>query len=66
MRLPLSWLAEFVPLDLPLDELLVRMNAVGLEVEGVHRPGYGVRGVRTARVLHHEPHQQDSSCSPEY
>jgi phenylalanyl-tRNA synthetase beta chain len=61
MRLPLSWLDEFVALDLPLDELLVRMNAAGLEVEGVHRPGAGVRGVRTARVLHHEPHPDADS-----
>ena len=61
MRLPLSWLSEFVALDLPLDELLVRMNAAGLEVEDVHRPGGGVRGVRTARVLHHEPHPDADS-----
>ena len=61
MRLPLSWLREFVPLDLPLDELLVRMNAAGLEVEGVLRPGDGIRGVRTARVLHHEPHPDADS-----
>ena len=61
MRLPLSWLTEFVALDLPLEELLARMNAAGLEVEDVHRPGGGVRGVRTARVLHHEPHPDADS-----
>ncbi|MGA1078453.1 MAG: phenylalanine--tRNA ligase subunit beta, partial [Nitriliruptoraceae bacterium] len=61
MRVPLSWLTEFVALDLPLDELLVRMNAAGLEVEDVHRPGAGIRGVRTARVLHHEPHPDADS-----
>ncbi len=61
MRLPLSWLLEHVALDMPLEELLARMSAVGLEVEGVHRPGTGVHGVRAARVLHHEPHPDADS-----
>ncbi len=61
MRLPLSWLTSMVDLDLPLDVLVERMSASGLEVEGVTRPGDGVRGVRAARVLHHEPHPDADS-----
>jgi len=56
MRIPLSWLTSMIDVDLPLDELVARLSASGLEVEGVTRPGEGVRGVATARVLHHEPH----------
>jgi phenylalanyl-tRNA synthetase beta chain len=56
MRLPLSWLTSMVDLDLTLDELVERLSASGLEVEGVTHPGAGTAGVRTARVLHHEPH----------
>jgi phenylalanyl-tRNA synthetase beta chain len=61
MRLPLSWLREMVDLDLSVDALVGRMSAAGLEVEGVTRPGAGVRGVATARVLHHEPHPDADS-----
>jgi len=56
MRLPLSWLTSMVDIDLTLDELVERLSASGLEVEGVTTPGAGIAGVRTARVLHHEPH----------
>lgn len=56
MKLPLSWLTELVDLDLPLDELVDVMSLSGLEVEDVTTPGAGATGIRTARVLHHEPH----------
>jgi phenylalanyl-tRNA synthetase beta chain len=61
MRIPLSWLTSMVDVDLPLDELVERLSASGLEVEGVTRPGAGIEGVRTARVLHHEPHPDADS-----
>jgi phenylalanyl-tRNA synthetase beta chain len=56
VKLPLSWLQAYVDLDLPVDDLVELMSLRGLEVEGVTRPGAGTAGVRTARVLHHEPH----------
>jgi phenylalanyl-tRNA synthetase beta chain len=56
MRIPLSWLTSMIDIDLSLEDLVGRMSATGLEVEAVTRPGSGVRGVATARVLHHEPH----------
>jgi phenylalanyl-tRNA synthetase beta chain len=56
MRIPLSWLTSMVEVDLGIDELVGRLSAAGLEVESVTHPGAGVRGVATARVLHHEPH----------
>jgi phenylalanyl-tRNA synthetase beta chain len=56
MRIPLSWLTSMVDLELSLEELVELLSGRGLEVESVTRPGAGVRGVSTARVLHHEPH----------
>jgi len=61
MRIPLSWLTSMVDVDLSLEELVDRLSASGLEVEGVTSPGSGVHGVRTARVLHHEPHPDADS-----
>ena len=46
MRLPLSWLTSMVDVDLTLDDLVDRLSASGLEVEGVTTPGAGVHGVR--------------------
>ncbi len=56
MKLPLSWLRELVDLDLDVDDLTAVMSLSGLEVEDVTRPGAGASGIRTARVLHWEPH----------
>ena len=56
MKVPLSWLRELVDIDLTVDELVDVMNANGLEVEEVTRPGSGTSGVHTARVTHREPH----------
>lgn len=56
MKLPLSWLRELVDLDLGVDELVEVMSMSGLEVEDVATPGAGAAGIRTARVLHFEPH----------
>ena len=61
MRLPLSWLTSMVDIDLSLEDLVERLSASGLEVEGVTTPGAGVHGVRTARVLRHEPHPDADS-----
>jgi phenylalanyl-tRNA synthetase beta chain len=57
MKLPLSWLRSFVDLDdLTVDELVDVMSLNGLEVEEVHHPGAGTRGVRTKRVVSWAPH----------
>jgi phenylalanyl-tRNA synthetase beta chain len=56
VKLPLSWLKDLVDLDLGVDELVQIMSLSGLEVEDVSTPGAGAAGLRTARVLHWEPH----------
>jgi phenylalanyl-tRNA synthetase beta chain len=56
MKLPLSWLAEFVTLDADVDELCRRLTLAGLEVENVERAAPGFSDVFVARVLKVERH----------
>ena len=51
MRIPLSWLLEYVDIDQGVEELAEVLTLGGLEVEAVHRPGADVRGVVVAEVL---------------
>jgi len=39
MRVPVSWLREYVPLEMPLGELATRLSIAAAEVEGVERVG---------------------------
>jgi tRNA-binding EMAP/Myf-like protein len=39
MRVPVSWLREYVPLEMPLDELATRMAVSSAEVEDIERRG---------------------------
>jgi phenylalanyl-tRNA synthetase beta chain len=50
MRVPLSWLREYVDPGLDVDDLAEVMTQGGLVVEAVEYPTGAVRGVRVARV----------------
>jgi phenylalanyl-tRNA synthetase beta chain len=39
MRVPVSWLRDYVPIEMPLDELATRLSISTAEVEGVERRG---------------------------
>jgi phenylalanyl-tRNA synthetase beta chain len=39
MRVPLSWLRDYVPIEMPLDELATRLSISTAEVEGIERRG---------------------------
>ena len=39
MRVPLSWLREYVPIEMPLSELATRLSVASAEVEGLERRG---------------------------
>jgi phenylalanyl-tRNA synthetase beta chain len=56
MKLPLSWLSEFVKLEADVDELCRRLTMAGLEVESVERVAPGFSDVFVARVLKVERH----------
>ncbi len=55
MRVPLRWLAEWIPLP-DEAELLARLTRGGLEVEEVLRVGPDLAGVRVGHVLVRETH----------
>jgi phenylalanyl-tRNA synthetase beta chain len=56
MKLPLSWLKEFVTIDANVDELTRRLSVAGLVVEGIERTRAPFEGVVVAKVLKVERH----------
>jgi phenylalanyl-tRNA synthetase beta chain len=51
MRVPLSWLADHVDVDVPAATLADKLTFAGIEIETVHRVGDDLAGILTARVL---------------
>jgi phenylalanyl-tRNA synthetase beta chain len=51
MRVPLSWLAEHVDVDVPVATLADTLTFAGVEIETIHRVGDDLAGILTARVL---------------
>src|SRR3982751_2704838 len=56
MRVPLSWLTDFVPLTAEPRAIAEALDRLGLEVEGLEAPGAEITGVRVARILEVRPH----------
>ena len=57
MKLPVSWLAEFVEIsDLSEKELADRITFAGIEIEGIERVGADFSGICAALVETCEPH----------
>ena len=56
MRLPLSWLKEFVTIEAELDEICRRLTMAGLEVESIDHIDPTFTGVYVAKVLKVERH----------
>jgi phenylalanyl-tRNA synthetase beta chain len=56
MRVPVSWLREYVPVEMPLDEVATRLSVSTAEIEGIERIGVADEGgnlgrFRVGRVL---------------
>ena len=51
MKFSLSWLKYFLDTEASVSEISARLNAVGLEVEGIENPADKLAGFRVARVL---------------
>ena len=63
MRVPLGWAREFVPTDLPVDDLAEQLTRRGVKVEGIERPWAGLDGVVVVRVLEVRDHpNSDKLC----
>ena len=57
MKLPVSWLAEYIDIsDLSVEELADRITFAGIEIEGIERVGTDFAGFCAARVETCEPH----------
>jgi phenylalanyl-tRNA synthetase beta chain len=61
MRVPVSWLREYVSVEVPLDELAEKLSVASAEVEGIERIGVpdgdgNLQRFRVGRVLSAEKH----------
>ena len=56
MRVSLSWLEDYVTVDVPVAELVERLNLSGTKVEAVHEPADELDGVVVAEVAGVRPH----------
>lgn len=56
MKVPLSWLSEFIQIDADHEQVAARLTAAGMKVEKVSRPGADLRGVVVAEVMAIKPH----------
>ena len=57
MKLPVSWLAEYIDIsDMSVEELADRITFAGIEIEGISRVGADYSGICAARVESCEPH----------
>ncbi|MHB8511381.1 MAG: phenylalanine--tRNA ligase subunit beta [Actinomycetota bacterium] len=56
MRVPLSWLREFVSIEASIEELAARLSMLGLSVEEIIRTGEGIVDVRVGQVLEVRDH----------
>ncbi|HEY0880596.1 MAG TPA: phenylalanine--tRNA ligase subunit beta, partial [Archangium sp.] len=75
MKLSLKWLKDYVALPVPhptsspqgaltsVDELARRLTMAGLEIEGIARPGDGLKGVVVAQILASEKHPNADKLS---
>ena len=51
MLVPVSWLRDFAPIEVPLDELVALLGELGTPVESIRHVGEGLDGVVVAKVL---------------
>ena len=51
MKFSLSWLKQYLDTEADADQIAAKLNAIGLEVEGVEDPAQKLQGFRVARVL---------------
>ena len=63
MRVPLRWLEEFVPVDVPPEKLADLLDLSGTKVESIQRPSGNISGVRVAEVLEVSAHPNADNLS---
>src|SRR4051812_26814055 len=63
MRVPLSWLRDYVDIDLSPEELADRLTLLGMEVKGLERWGADWRNVVVGELLTVEKHRRADRLS---
>ena len=63
MRVPLSWLREFVEFDLTPEQLAERLTLLGMEVKGIERRGTDWANVVVGELLAVEKHPRADRLS---
>ncbi len=63
MRVPMSWLREYVPYEGSTEDLAARLTMAGLEVDEIIRPGEIFQGVTVAEVLEAGQHPNADKLS---
>ena len=55
IKVPVSWLREYVDISVPIDELALKIHMSSTEVKGVERPWWGekIRVGRVAQLVKH-------------
>ena len=56
MKFSLSWLKDHLDTRATAEEISAKLNAIGLEVEGIENPADRLAGFMVARVISAEPH----------
>ena len=56
MKFSLSWLKDYLDTDASLDEIVAKLNAIGLEVDTVENPAEALAPFTVAEVLSAEKH----------
>ncbi|WP_144098295.1 phenylalanine--tRNA ligase subunit beta [Croceicoccus sediminis] len=56
MKFSLSWLKDHLETEATVTEIAAKLNAIGLEVEGIENPAEALKGFRVAKVLTAQKH----------
>ncbi|MBA3053858.1 MAG: phenylalanine--tRNA ligase subunit beta [Sphingomonadales bacterium] len=56
MKFSLTWLKDYLDTEAGVEEISARLNAIGIEVEGIEDPAAKLSGFRVAKVLTAERH----------
>nr|WP_217446425.1 phenylalanine--tRNA ligase subunit beta [Myxococcus sp. CA040A] len=63
VKISVKWLGDYVALPPSVDELARKLTAAGLEIEGLERPGDGLRGVVVAQIKESVQHPNADKLS---
>jgi phenylalanyl-tRNA synthetase beta chain len=58
MKFSLGWLSHYLDTDADAAAIAAKLNAIGIEVEGIEDPAEKLKGFRVAKVLTAAPHPQ--------